>query len=184
MAEASANPSSTRLELVPMTIAMLDAFSRGRLDAATEELGAEVEPGCLEEDDVAFFRRRLRELAENPDLEPWTVRAIVLREPVRKMIGHIGFHGPPGVNGPGTPDAVEIGYTVFPAARGLGYATEAASALIDWASRSHGIRHFIASVAPGNGPSEAIVAKLGFTHTGEQWDEEDGLEYIYEVLVV
>ena len=108
-------------------------------------------------------------------------RAIVLREPVRKIIGHIGFHGPPGVNGPGTADAVEIGYTVFPDARGLGYAAEAASALIDWAARSHGIRHFIASVAPGNAPSEAIVAKLGFTHTGEQWDEEDGLEWIFEI---
>lgn len=183
MPNTSTDPSSSRLDLVPLTIEVLDAVSAGDIAEAIRELGADIEPGCLDGDDVAFFRRRLRELAEDPGIQPWTVRAIVLREPVPTMIGHIGFHGPPGVNGPGTAGAVEIGYTVFPPARGLGYATEAASALIEWAGRSHGIRHFIASVAPGNAPSEAIVAKLGFAHTGERWDEEDGLEYVYEMVL-
>ncbi len=97
------------------------------------------------------------------------------------MIGHAGFHGPPGVNGPGQPDAVELGYTIFPEHRGSGYATEAARALLDWAQETHGITHFIASVAPGNEPSLAIVAKLGFVQTGDQWDDEDGLELVFEL---
>jgi ribosomal-protein-alanine N-acetyltransferase len=98
-----------------------------------------------------------------------------------QMVGHAGFHGPPGVNGPAKADAVEVGYTVFPEFRGQGFATEAARALLDWAAERHGIRSFIASVAPNNEPSLAIVRKLGFVQTGEQWDEEDGLELVFEL---
>jgi len=175
-------PSSKRLDLVPLTASILDAFSNGRVDAATQELGAKIEPGCIDDDDVAFFKRRMRALEENPAIQPWTVRAIVLREPVRTMVGHAGFHGPPGVNGAGIAGAVEIGYTVFPGFRGSGLATEAAAALTDWAASVHGIRHFVASIAPGNAPSEAIVRRLGFARTGEQWDDEDGLEVVYELV--
>jgi RimJ/RimL family protein N-acetyltransferase len=97
------------------------------------------------------------------------------------MIGHAGFHGQPGVNGKQDPEAVELGYTIFEPHRGRGYATEAARALMDWAATEKGIRRFIASVAPTNDPSLAIVKKLGFVHTGEQWDEEDGLELVFEL---
>ena len=30
-------------------------------------------------------------------------------------------------------------------------------------------------------PSLATIAGFGFTHVGEQWDEEDGTEHLYEV---
>jgi RimJ/RimL family protein N-acetyltransferase len=96
------------------------------------------------------------------------------------MVGHAGFHGPPGINGLDAPDAVEVGYTVFPEHRGRGYAQEAVRALMDWAGTEHGMRRFIASVAPDNEPSLAIVRKLGFSQTGEQWDDEDGLELVFE----
>jgi RimJ/RimL family protein N-acetyltransferase len=38
----------------------------------------------------------------------------------------------------------------------------------------------IASVSPENAPSLAVIRKLGFEQTGEQWDEEDGLELVFE----
>ena len=60
------------------------------------------------------------------------------------------------------------------------YATEAAAALMGWAE-GQGVRRFVVSVAPGNEPSLAIVRKLGFVQTGEQWDEEDGLELVFEL---
>jgi RimJ/RimL family protein N-acetyltransferase len=97
------------------------------------------------------------------------------------MIGHAGFHGPPGVNGRKDPEALEVGYTVFPPFRRQGYATEAVTALMDWAQGEKGIRRFIASVSPDNEPSLAMVRKLGFVQTGEQWDEEDGLELVFDL---
>ena len=98
------------------------------------------------------------------------MRAMVLPES-GQMVGHCGFHGPPGVNGPQDPEAVEIGYTVLLPQRRRGYATEAVQALIAWAVTQHKIRRFIASISPSNQPSIGLVTKLGFRQTGTQWDE-------------
>jgi len=51
---------------------------------------------------------------------------------------------------------------------------------MDWGRRERGIHDFVASVAPDNLASLAIVRKLGFVQTGEQWDDEDGLELVWE----
>ena len=96
------------------------------------------------------------------------------------MIGHAGYHGPPGVNAVGKAEAVEIGYTIEEPYRGRGYATEAAGMLLRQAEE-RGIRHFIASCSPENEPSLAVIRKLGFRHTGEAMDEEDGLELVFEL---
>ena len=58
---------------------------------------------------------------------------------------------------------------------------EAAAALVDWARSVHGIRRFLASIAPGNEPSTMVVTSLGFVHAGQRWDEEDGLELVFEL---
>jgi RimJ/RimL family protein N-acetyltransferase len=76
---------------------------------------------------------------------------------------------------------VEIGYTLLPDARGQGYAIEAVRAAFEWATRVHGIRHFRASVSPDNERSLNLIAKLGFRQTGDQWDDEDGLELVFEL---
>ena len=121
---------------------------------------------------------RLGQMRRDPGSQKWLVRALVLREQ-EAMVGHAGFHGPPGTGGL-APGKVEFGYTVYPPFRGLGYATEAAVALMDWAERE-GIDRFVASVGPANDPSLAIMRKLGFVQTGERWDEEDGLELVFEL---
>jgi [ribosomal protein S5]-alanine N-acetyltransferase len=173
---------SERLELLPLDAEVLAALVDERIGDAERSLDALVEPGWPDDPDREFLRLRLRQVSERPEIRQWSVRAIVLRDAPRRMIGHAGFHGPPGVNGPGLPDAVEIGYTIFSTYRGAGYATEAAEALLDWAHRERGIERFVASIAPDNAPSVAIVRKLGFIHTGEQWDDEDGLEHVYEAV--
>jgi len=119
-------------------------------------------------------------MKQDPSLQEWLVYAVVLRDS-REAVGHAGFHGRPGTNGKQDPEAVEIGYTIYEPYRGRGLATEAAAALIRWAREEHGIRRFIFSIAPGNEPSLAIARKLGFVQTGEQWDDEDGLELVFEL---
>jgi RimJ/RimL family protein N-acetyltransferase len=173
--------SSDRLELILLSPQAIEALVEGRRADAERELDAAIPEGWPDAHDAGFLRYRMRQLERAPDTEPWLVRAVILREPVRTMIGHAGFHGQPGMNGKQDPEAVELGYTIFEPHRGRGYATEAAQALMDWAEREKGIQRFIASVAPTNDPSLAIVTKLGFHQTGEQWDEQDGLELVFEL---
>jgi ribosomal-protein-alanine N-acetyltransferase len=121
---------------------------------------------------VGFVRYRREQIAEHPEWLPWSMRAVVLREPERVMVGYANFHGPPGVNDNGTPGAAETGYTIFAPYRGRGYATEVAQAMMDWAANEHGVRHFISGVTPDNAPSLRVNDKLGFVRTGELIDGE------------
>ncbi len=36
------------------------------------------------------------------------------------------------------------------------------------------------SIRPGNLPSSGLALQYGFRRVGEQWDDEDGLEIVYE----
>jgi [ribosomal protein S5]-alanine N-acetyltransferase len=172
--------STERLELILLSPQAMEALVEGRRTDVERELDATIPADWPDQHDAGFLRYRMRQLKRAPGTEPWLVRAVIRLEPARTMIGHAGFHGQPGVNGKQDPAAVELGYTIFEPHRGRGYATEAAQALMDWAAKEKDIRRFIASVAPTNEPSLAIVKKLGFVQTGEQWDEEDGLELVFE----
>jgi ribosomal-protein-alanine N-acetyltransferase len=169
---------SARLDLVSMSPAFLEALLDGRRDEAATLLGAPLPDGWPGEHDEGFLRLRLTQMREDPDSRQWLVRAIILRDS-GAMAGHAGFHGPPGAHGLPA-ETVELGYTVFPPFRNRGYATEVAVALAGWAE-ARGMRHLVASVSPGNEPSLAIIRKLGFVQTGEQWDEEDGLELVFKL---
>lgn len=120
---------------------------------------------------LRFLRLRREQLAKDPGRYPWSLRAIVLRTE-RRMIGFVNFHGAPGVNDVSAPDALELGWSVFPEHRRNGYATETALALMDWATRVHGIRRFISATTPDNVPSLRVHEKLGFVPTGEIVDGE------------
>ena len=98
---------SARLELVSMAPAFLRASLEGRLDEAERLLGAALPPDWPG-DRERTVRWRLDDLTVNPSAQPWLLRAIVLREPERRMIGHTGFHDPPGPEG-----KVEVGYSVL-----------------------------------------------------------------------
>lgn len=172
-----------RIELVALVPALVDALLAG--DAAGA--GFEVPAGWPDEHDAGFLRLRRGQMETDPGVPEW-VRAIVLRGRPgagggRVIAGHVGFHGPPGVNGGGVAGALELGYTVFPGHRGQGLAQEAGAALLAWALAEHGVRHFFGSVAPDNAASLQVLVRLGFTHVGEQWDDEDGRELVYERVV-
>jgi RimJ/RimL family protein N-acetyltransferase len=150
---------------------LLDAFLAGDRVAARALADFSI-PNEFPGDDLGLVRFRRGQIAERPEWLPWSLRAIVLREPKRVMVGFANFHGPPGVNDLGAPGAAETGYTVFAAYRGRGFATEVAQAMMDWAAHEHGVRHFISGVAADNAPSLRVNDKLGFTRTGDLIDDE------------
>jgi [ribosomal protein S5]-alanine N-acetyltransferase len=170
---------SARLDLVSLSPAAIEAVLAGRLGEAERQLGFRLPDGFPGDDLERILRLRLGQMQQDPDSQRWLVRGLVLRES-GTMVGHAGFHGPPGTTGLDDPAKVEIGYSVFPAFRGRGYATEAAAALMDWAE-GEGIHRFVFSIGPWNEPSLAIARKLGFVQTGEHWDEQDGLEHVFEL---
>jgi RimJ/RimL family protein N-acetyltransferase len=158
-----------------MSPAFMHASLAGDRVLAATLIGAEL-PGEWPGRTGRTMRYRLDQLSRDPLSRPWLLRAIVLREPVPRVIGHIGFHGPPDAS-----NTVEIGYTVSPDHRRQGYAVEAVQALFAWATREHDIHRFRASIAPDNAPSLALARKLGFVQTGSQWDDEDGEELVFEL---
>jgi RimJ/RimL family protein N-acetyltransferase len=74
---------------------------------------------------------------------------------------------------------VEIGYTIHEQFRRRGLASEAANGMARWAGRAGG-RVLRASISPDNDPSLALVRRAGFVQVGEQYDERDGLELVFE----
>jgi [ribosomal protein S5]-alanine N-acetyltransferase len=173
---------SRRLELVSMSPAFMRALLDGRRADATAILGIEP-PDSWSANHEGFLRLRLGQMQREPSAQTWLARAITLRsDEQRPFVGFAGFHGPPGINALQREDAVELGYSVEPEHRRRGYATETVEVLVRWATEKQGVHAFIASVAPDNEPSLAIIRKLGFRHVGEHWDDEDGreLEFVLE----
>jgi [ribosomal protein S5]-alanine N-acetyltransferase len=167
------------IELVPMTPTFLEAVLADRREEASRLLEIELPAEFPSEGERGFLAMRLRQMHDDVRFEQWCPHVVVLNG---QMIGHAGFHGPPGVNAAAAPDAVEFGYTILPAWRRRGYATQAATMLMDLAEEWAGVRHFVLSVSPENEPSLAIVRKFGFERTGEQMDAEDGLEHVFELV--
>jgi RimJ/RimL family protein N-acetyltransferase len=160
-----------------MTPAFLEAILEGRREEAASLLGADLPDEFPRAGERRFLTLRLGQMREDARFQDWSPFAVVLDG---RMIGHAGYHGPPGVNTKQNPEAVEVGYTIEPEYRRRGYATAAAGELIRRA-QERGIRHFVACTTPDNEPSLALIRGLGFTQTGEAMDEEDGLELVFEL---
>ena len=115
--------------------------------------------------------------ARGRPLSQWCPHAVVLDG---QMIGHAGFHGPPGVNSTNNPEAVEFGYRST--RRGAGAGTRRGAADADGPGRGVGRDPPLRPLGlADNEPSLAIVRKFGFVRTGEHMDEEDGLELVFEL---
>ena len=131
-------------------------------------------------DNPVALRHARAALAADPGYAAWSVRAMLLK-PTLAMVGHIRFHSRPDAEylHPFARAAVEFGYEVFDAYRRQGYATEAALGAMGWAKGREGVKRFLATVAPDNLPSIAMMKRLGFRKVGEHLDAEDGLEHVF-----
>ena|SRR5215207_4571975 len=172
MMMAGMTTSTKSVRFVELTGTAMRALLADDLAAARAETGYELGDAFLTDQAKWLWRYRLNQLAADPSTFGWLVK-LVLAEP--GVVGYAGFHGPPDEAG-----MVEVGYTVDPQYRRQGYARAIVTALLELAAAKPGVRTVRASISPTNAASLATIAGFGFLEAGEQWDEEDGLELLFE----
>lgn len=167
-----------------MTPPFLRASLERDIQSAEQELRLSLPSGWPGES-ADMLSLRLKQLEQEPALQQWLVRAMVLRG-TAIMVGHIGFHTAPDADYLRSlcPGGVEFGFTVFPSFQRQGYAREAALALMHWARQTHDVTRFVLSIRPDNIPSQRLAAQLGFLRVGSHVDEIDGFEDVLERRVL
>jgi ribosomal-protein-alanine N-acetyltransferase len=122
-------------------------------------------------------QRRLAQLATNADSQEWIARAVV-DETQDVVVGYAGYHGPLYDDG-----MVAIGYSVDVGYRRKGYARAIFRELLRRANTDPRVKTVRATISPDNLASLATIQGFGFALTGQQWDDEHGLELVFEIPV-
>jgi RimJ/RimL family protein N-acetyltransferase len=110
--------------------------------------------------------------------DPWKFGFAAAHKIDKIVIGMCGFTGPPDANG-----VVELAYGVAPSYQGKGYATEAAAALVAFASADLRVRIIRAHTLPEKNASTRVLEKCGFNKIGEIRDPENNLVWQWEKAV-
>ena len=122
-----------------------------------------------------MWQRRSRQVEEDPASAAW-VTGVIWDERHQVAVGRAGYHGPPDLSG-----MVEISYEVDPTRRRRGYARAALEVVLQRAAREPQVHTVRVTISPDNVASYRLASQHGFTEVGEQWDDEDGLEIIYDL---
>jgi ribosomal-protein-alanine N-acetyltransferase len=162
------------VHLEPETLA---ALADGDLERARLTAPVPLTEWLVGPESVGTWRYRAKQAVETPEDLPW-VTGVLWDDELREAVGKAGFHAAPNEDG-----MVEAGYAVDPAYRRRGYARAALESMLDRARREPDVRTFRVTISPDNLASLALIAQYPFVEVGEQWDDEDGLETIYEMPV-
>ena len=164
-----------RVRIVHLTAPVFRALADGDLRAANTGSPVPLSAYFAGPEWRPMWGMRSKQVEENPADTEW-VTGVIWDERQQVAVGRAGYHGPPDPSG-----MVEIGYAVDPAYRRRGYARAALEALLQRAAREPQVRTVRVTISPDNVASYRLASQYGFTEVGEQWDNEDGLEIIYEV---
>jgi RimJ/RimL family protein N-acetyltransferase len=118
---------------------------------------------------------RVPQVKVDPSVNRWFVRYIVLKQS-QEVIGSTSFHGVPDADG-----MMEIGLGIEENFRNKGYAREALAGMWKWVCAYPEVKTLRYTVSPDNLASIAVINYFRFEYKGQQIDEEDGPENIYEM---
>src|SRR5450432_3830135 len=168
---------TARLTLVPATLAHAraeigDRAGFARLLHATVPQNWPPESSA---DALPLFLEWLQAAPHNAGWFGWYALARVEGGGSPVLVGSGGFLGPP------QDGQVAMGYSVLPQFQAMGYATEMAHALVQWAGRQAGVSRIVAETEWANPASVRVLAKLGFAHNGSG-SEPGGM--LFELLPV
>jgi RimJ/RimL family protein N-acetyltransferase len=164
-----------RVRIVHLTAPVLRALASGDLAAANTVSPVPLSAYFVGPAWRGVWQRRIKQVEEDAGSAAW-ITGVIWDERRHVAVGRAGYHGPPDPSG-----MVEIGYAVDPAYRRRGYARAALEALLERAAREPLVHTVRVTISPDNVASQQLAYQYGFARVGEQWDEDDGLEIIYEV---
>ena len=174
-AGADGRRSPRHVRIVHLPAAAFGHLADGELAAANAVSPVPLSGYFVSPEWRGTWRMRSEQVEQDPASAAW-VTGVIWDEQQQVAVGRAGYHGPPDQSG-----MVEIGYAVDPAYRRRGYARAALEALLQRAADEPQVTRVRVTISPENTASYALASQYGFTEVGEQWDEEDGLEIIYEV---
>ena len=160
------------IRLVRLTVAQMRALAAGNRTGPAAELGLALPDELV----PSRWWTARADLVDRDPTDTWSAVRLVVRDGV--VVGNTGFHGPPDDAG-----MVEIGYTVYAAYRRQGIARAVLGELVAEARASPAARVVRLSVSPDNEASLGLTRSAGFVQAGEQMDDEDGLELVFELPV-
>jgi RimJ/RimL family protein N-acetyltransferase len=128
----------------------------------------------------AILQTARLELRLTPHSTQWQFREIFLSSSNEK-VGEINFHRSPAGDEFTPVGTVEVGVEIAEMYQRNGFASEALMAMWLWACEQAEIKVLRYTVSATNHPSMRIIQKFGFTHVGQQIDDEDGPEEIFEM---
>ncbi len=165
-----------RLELLPITRALVDAVVEGKRADAEDICRArfpEIWPGrALVE---RAFACPLDKLREDPQSWLWGARVLVSRGGPRCVVGSVVLDGKPN---PET-GSVEVAYGIDGAHQGHGYATEGTRAVVEWALGQREVNRVTASTFPWHSASLRVLRKVGMEEIGTRETEMFGDLVVY-----
>ncbi|NQV86933.1 MAG: GNAT family N-acetyltransferase [Woeseiaceae bacterium] len=159
---------SPRLVLVAATAKLAKAEAEGGQRLATL-LGASVSPEWPPPlNDEQSMNWMVEFLDANPDSVGWALWYFLCPDADGRLmaVGNGGFKGTPSSDG-----MVEVGYSIMEKYQCKGYATEAVTALVDWAFSKPDVCRVIAHTLPDLTPSIRVLEKCDFAFVGDGPEE-------------
>lgn len=123
------------------------------------------------------LRHRIPRVNANPEFAEIGL-VLAIEKTTRELIGSAGFHDFPDDNG-----MIEIGFGIVPEKQNQGYGRELLHGMWHMISARSDVKILRYTVSPTNAPSMHIIHTLRFDLVGEQMDDVDGLELIYEMPI-
>lgn len=164
-----------RLELVPVTLSMVEAVmagDRARAEAACGACLPEAWPG--EQLIARAFGVSLDAIRRDPERRLWGDTLLMPHDGPRRVVGSVIFHGRPD-------DGIaEIGYGVEEASQRRGYATEGTLACVEWALAQQGVEAVRATTFPWHRESLRVIEKVGMRFLESREHETLGELLIFE----
>ncbi len=166
-----------RLELAPITAALVQAVLEGHRDVAESlALARMPDPWPNRELIEQAFSVSMEDLEKNAFARLWGARMMIVGGPdARRVIGSVVFRGAPDGDG-----VAEIAYGVEGSSQGKGYATEAVAGSVTWALEDPLVHAVQAATFAWHRASIRVLEKVGMVPSGTRHHETMGEMLVFE----